>query len=235
MSHFKRDKNHEEIIAGWLDKYFYSKLNVSEVVHKRVEEVISKNRIKEAQKQGIDMVLKDKNEKLYFIDEKSQTTYLNNPLPTFAFEISYEFKGEKRKGWLVDSNKETSHYILVYPASDSIDSYKDLNNVEDIDFAEVLLINKNRLMTELYNLGIDENLLIESAGNIEIENKNVPIKGISKDFVGLYKSGKLAEKPVNLVVKRTMLDTVASAVWKVHKDKVDVIKSFNEYWIKELD
>ena len=43
------------------------------------------------------MVLKDKNEKLYFIDEKSQTTYLNNPLPTFAFEISYEFKGTTRR------------------------------------------------------------------------------------------------------------------------------------------
>lgn len=37
MSHFKRDKNHEEIIAGWPDKNFYSKLKIYEVAHKRVE------------------------------------------------------------------------------------------------------------------------------------------------------------------------------------------------------
>lgn len=36
------------------------------------------------------MVLKDKNEKKFYVNEKSQTTYLNNPRPTFAFEISYE-------------------------------------------------------------------------------------------------------------------------------------------------
>lgn len=88
-------------------------------------------------------------------------------------------------------------------------------------------------MTELYNLGINKELLLESADNIEIENKNVPIKGISKEFVGLYKSGKLAEKPVNIVVKRSILDNVASAIWKVHKDKIDVVKTFNEYWIKD--
>lgn len=232
MSHFKRDKQHEELIAGWLDKYFYSKLNVSEVAHKRVEDGISKERVKEAQKKGVDIILKDRDEELYFVDEKSQTTYLNNPLPTFAFEISYELNGVKRKGWLIDRSKKTSHYILVYPTSETIDSYKELNNVDDIDFAEILLINKNKLMTELYNLGIDDKLLIESAEKLEIENKSVPIEGISKEFVGLFKSGKLAEKPVNLVVKRTVLDNVASAIWKVDKDRVDIIKTFNEYWIK---
>lgn len=79
MSHFTRDKVHEETIAGWLDKNFYSKLNIYEVAHKRVEEV------KAAQEQGIDIVLKDKNEKKFYVDENSQTTYLNNPRPTFAF------------------------------------------------------------------------------------------------------------------------------------------------------
>jgi len=233
MSHFQRDKTHEEIIANWLDKFFYSRLDIFEVGHKRVEEVKEWKRIKEAQSQGIDIVLKDKCEEIYFVDEKSQTTYLNKPLPTFAFEISYEKDGKPRRGWLVDDSKVTSHYILVYPRSETISSYKELKNWRDIDFAEILFINKDRLMTELYNLGINKELLLESADNIEIENKNVPIKGISKEFVGLYKSGKLAEKPVNIVVKRSILDNVASAIWKVHKDKIDVVKTFNEYWIKD--
>lgn len=55
-------------------------------------------RIKDAQSQGIDIVLKDKYEEIYLVDEKSQTTYLNYPLPTFAFEISYEKNGLTKKG-----------------------------------------------------------------------------------------------------------------------------------------
>ena len=98
MSHFQRDKTHEEIIANWLDKFFYSRLDIFEVGHKRVEEVKEWKRIKEAQSQGIDIVLKDKCEEIYFVDEKSQTTYLNKPLPTFAFEISYEKDGKPRRG-----------------------------------------------------------------------------------------------------------------------------------------
>lgn len=123
---------------------------------------------------------------------------------------------------------------MVYPTSETIESYKELRNWRDIDYAEILLINKDRLMTELYNLGINKELLLESASNIEIENKNIPIKGVSRDFVGLYKRGKLAEKQVNLVVKRSLLDNVASAIWKVHKDRIGVVKTFNKYWIRDI-
>lgn len=123
---------------------------------------------------------------------------------------------------------------MVYPTSETIESYKELRNWRDIDYAEILLINKDRLMTELYNLGINKELLLESASNIEIENKNIPIKGVSRDFVGLYKRGKLAEKQVNLVVKRSLLDNVASAIWKVDKDRIGVVKTFNKYWIRDI-
>lgn len=39
MSQFKRDKEHEKIIASWLDKFFYSRLDIFEVGYKRVEKV----------------------------------------------------------------------------------------------------------------------------------------------------------------------------------------------------
>lgn len=235
MSHFKRDKVHEEIIAGWLDKYFYSKLNIYEVAHKRVEEVKAESRIKDAQEQGIDIVLKDKNEEKFYVDEKSQTTYLNDPRPTFAFEISYERDGVLKTGWLVDEKKNTNHYLLVYPMSETILTYKELQTFEDIDSAEILFINKEKLMSELYNLGITEELLVEKAANIEHEKENnhLQIDEISKKFVTLYKSGHLNENPVNIIIRRTILDKIASGIWKVKKDSVEEVKSFNQYWIRD--
>lgn len=232
MSYFKRDKKHEELIANWLDEYFYSKLERLQVASGRVEVTISENKIKEAQRRGIDMILRDTNGEIYYIDEKSQTTYLNNPLPTFAFEISYESNGVTKKGWLVDEDIKTTHYILVYPGSESIKTYRELKNVEDIDFAEIILIDKSRLMKELYKLGINEELLIESAKKISIENPKVSIENVPREFGRLVKSNQLTEKPVNLVIKRTILENIASAIWKVHKDRIYVIKTFNEHWLK---
>lgn len=231
MSYFDRDKKHEEIVAGWLEKYFYSQLNASVVNYMRVEEVSNADRIKEAQTLGIDLVLKDSNEEMYFIDEKSQTTYMNNPLPTFAFELSYEYNGVTRKGWLLDENKKTNYYLLIYPRSYTKESYKELSDIDDLDFAEIILLNKKRLITELSNIGISLKSLIEIAKNIQTENKPIPISDKSKNYVSIYKSSYLSEKPVNIVIKRTLLDTASSAIWEVHKNKIVEKKTFNKYWI----
>lgn len=232
MSQFKRDIVHERLIADWLDKYFYNKFNVYEVGSKRVEEVKNSSRIKDAQSKGIDIVLKDKNQEKFYVDEKSQTTYLNKPRPTFSFEISYEYKGVLKTGWLVDENKLTNHYLLVYPMSEKILTYKELKSFEDIGSAEIIFIGREELMSELYNLGITEELLVEKAANIKVDNEHLQIDEISKRFVTLYKSGHLDENPVNLIIRRSILDKVASAIWQVSKDGIEEVKSSNKYWIE---
>lgn len=90
-----------------------------------------------------------------------------------------------KTGWLVDENKSTNHYLLFYPLSETILTYKELQTFEDIDSAEILFINKEKLMSELYNLGITEELLVEKAANIEQEKENnhLQIDEISKKML----------------------------------------------------
>lgn len=90
-----------------------------------------------------------------------------------------------KTGWLVDENKSTNHYLLVYLLSETILTYKELQTFEDIDSAEILFINKEKLMSELYNLGITEELLVEKAANIEQEKENnhLQIDEISKKLL----------------------------------------------------
>ena len=202
MTEFKDDLRREKIIADWMDKYFYSKFNPSEIATKRPHEFGDKAREKRAQYGGVDIVMKDNDSKIYLIDEKSQTNYLNKNRPSFAFEI-FSFSNEKvKKGWLLDSKKKTDYYILIYPNSKKIGGYKELYDKEEIDFVSVYLIERQKLLEEIYKIGLTNEKIIEEASNLTEVNTLVNIKGIPPEKVSLYKSKKMEEIPVNLVVKK---------------------------------
>jgi len=84
-SSFVSDLNNEKRLAVLLNKYY--KKYLKKYYFKRVSTGIE-------QRKGVDVkFIHKKTKQEFLIDEKAQLDYLNNNLPTFAFEIYYT-KGE---------------------------------------------------------------------------------------------------------------------------------------------
>ncbi|MEC8832937.1 MAG: hypothetical protein VX772_11300 [Bacteroidota bacterium] len=104
-SKFKADLSKEKKLTPLLDLYYQKYLK-----HYTFERISHLNQ----QLQGIDLILKDKqSEKQFYVDEKAQLDYINESLPTFAFELFYHKNGNQKQGWLFDSSKKTHFYALV--------------------------------------------------------------------------------------------------------------------------
>lgn len=100
ISYFKSDLNKERILGEYLDERYLEIFAKSTFKVKRIHD-------KTKQLLGIDLILYD-NSRSYNIDEKAQLDYLNQSLPTFAFELSYLKKeiGAKVGSWM-DPKKRT--------------------------------------------------------------------------------------------------------------------------------
>lgn len=184
MSFFYSDLNNEKKLGEFLDQIYHNlKLNFE-----RISDI-------DLQHQGVDIKITHNNV-IYFIDEKSQLNYLNNDLPTFAFEINYLKDNSLRKGWLYDENKITDHYFLVtgiYLKSDKIEG--------GIKSCKITSVNRKKLIILLNQKGITEKYLFEKSQEVRKSNlkNNIPIKELNNFKEGaLFFSTQLAEKPINL-------------------------------------
>jgi len=101
MSKFNEDLGKEKILGQFLDT-IYKNLNLE---FERVGD-------RSTQHRGIDLIYHHKNS-IVHIDEKAQLHYLNKNLPTFTFELSYIKENMFKKGWLLDTKKQTDYYFLV--------------------------------------------------------------------------------------------------------------------------
>lgn len=99
-SNFKADLSKEKQLTPLLD-YYYQK-HLKHYTFERVSQL-------KQQLQGIDLILKDRQSgKQFYLDEKAQMDYINESLPTFAFELFYQKDGVKKQGWLFDASKKNS-------------------------------------------------------------------------------------------------------------------------------
>lgn len=167
--------------------------------------------------------LKDKN-----VDVKS----IAKLIPTFSFEISGNVSS-KQKGWLVNPNLATDYYLIVYhDIEDSTESYK-INKqkmtVDNINYTKAILIKKEKLLKQIRKEFHEKTFetIIE-----EIRNASECKRGIQR-FV-LDNDGKprtkergeinemwftvskqLKEEPVNIIIRRQLLEEIAERVWEV--------------------
>lgn len=189
-SKFTSDLAKERFIQPLLDSYY------RQLKHYSFERVTDS----EQQYQGVDLILSHKeNGMRFFVDEKAQLDYLNESLPTFAFEIQYQKEGSKKEGWLYDSNKKTQFYALATSI------FSDEN--EKLTSCKLTFINREKLLSLLKLKGIDKSTLIDYGkttqnGKIIIEQ----LDPIAEGYLFLSKSK--AELPLNLVLKLN---------WLIHK------------------
>lgn len=189
-SNFHDDLRKEQVLSSYLDSYYSSVFENTDYTLERVHD--PRNQYK-----GIDLIIKN-NKKEYFIDEKAQLDYLEESLPTFAFELSY-YKGPKiKQGWLLDSLKETQFYFLI----SAIKCHIPGKIFTGIKSAKVISVNRKLLLNYLDSIGLDKTRLEHYDYKLRKEGRfKNPIKELDRRTEGnIYYSEKKVERPMNIVL-----------------------------------
>ncbi|WP_136468497.1 hypothetical protein [Flagellimonas onchidii] len=196
-SNFKIDLTKEKHLSSLLDSYYQK--------HLRFYNFKRMHALKQ-QLTGIDLVLKHKTSpQTFFLDEKAQLDYINESLPTFAFELFYQKNGMDKPGWLFDSNKVTHFYALVTSIfSDEAGKYTSCN---------ITFVNRRKLISYLTKRGLTQLFLKEVItnnkdfhGKLILENLNPKTEG----YLFFSRKNKV-ESPINLVLKLEFLCRVGVA------------------------
>ena len=196
-SNFKADLSKELRLSSLLDTYYQKHLKRYDF--ERVSEL-------KKQLQGIDLILKDKQSgHFFFVDEKAQLDYINESLPTFAFELFYSKNGVQKQGWLFDVSKKTHFCALVTSIySDESDVFTSCN---------ITFVNREKLILRLHELGLNQSFLEELAlDQKEVHGKLVLERLDPKKEGYLYfSSTNKVEKPVNLILRLEFLNRIGVA------------------------
>ena len=211
-STFKGDLKSERAVNEFLQKYLYSYL-----VDEGIIDSFNSNTTLDQQHKGIDTIIyiiKDGNDeqvRCINIDEKAAVHYARNnlsdePLTTFAFEVSYMKGGELKRGWLTNEKyKETHAYFLCWLWIKS-DANKYNLSCEDILKMEVISIPKVKTR---------EKLIMRAMGSKDI-------KTFEKKSDILRK--KMKKRGVNRLELEHQLDPLINAL--------DDIPDFNKMHLK---
>ena len=150
---------------------------------------------------GVDVIFIHKNtETNFYIDEKAQLDYVNEDLPTFAFEIGFYKNEVYKEGWLYDSHKKTDFYALATAIyEDEPGTYTS---------CKITLVNRKKLRSWLSNHKITKTLLNEYRFSNKSHQGKLVLKELcqkSEGYLYFSNSNKM-EKPVNLILKLHFLE-----------------------------
>ena len=200
------------IVNEFLDDYFYSR------EFDKAKWVVDK----EGQLKGIDVYLTSEKYGLdnAKVDIKSAVKYSNRYLSTFSLELSFiGYRGDERTGWFLNDNLETEYYLFLYPRSQKY--YTDMIFKDDIDYIDYYLVKKEDLVKFFQSRGYDKERLMEVSDEMRKEfaesGKDKIIRDSGSENFHFTLSGKLAEQPVNAVVKRQVYEKYATIKGRITK------------------
>lgn len=185
-STFTSDLKKERNLAPFLDRLYSENLKSYDFV---------RNHDQKEQLMGIDVVFTHKKTNRSFnVDEKAQLDYLNERLPTFAFEVSYLKDGERKKGWLFDNQKKTEFYALVTSIfSDAPEKYTS---------CKITLVNRSLLLSFLEKRKVVFEKL--SPPNNHGKQRLEALDERTEGYLYFSKRNK-AEQPLNIVLRLDFL------------------------------
>lgn len=198
MSYRDADTRAERELAAFLDE---RQLYTRYLGYQSIQRVTDP----ELQLAGADVVATGQ-DRAHYIDEKAQLHYLARPLPTFAFELEFLRYGSPVTGWALRPDLMTDKYLLLWPQS----NVTDFRLVGRGDFTQVgyLLLDRLQLWLRLVRLGLTPQVLRERAAQIRASGQGgrhpTGIDGITLHF-----STQFDEQPINLVVRRPILEGLA--------------------------
>lgn len=208
----KEDTRLELIVNEFLDDYFLSK--EFDATRWVVE--------KEEQLSGVDIYLTSEKHGLNEakVDIKSAVKYSNCYLSTFSLELSFiGYRGGEKTGWFLNDSLETEYYLLLYPRSQKY--YTDMIFKDDIDYIDYYLVKKDDLMKFFKSRGYDKERLLEVSNEMREEfaekGGDKIIRDSGSENFHFTLSGRLAEQPVNIVVKRQVYEKYATMKGRITK------------------
>ena len=141
---------------------------------------------------------------------------MNKDIPTFAFELSFLlYDGTEVEGWLTDAAKETQYYLLLWPFARLVEPVTRPPEFKEITKLRYFLVKRSDIISLLLSRGFDRNALLQKAREMRAVVKgnddNQRLKALDKEKYGFYfmYTYFLAEKPVNVVIPRRMLEEIA--------------------------
>ncbi|WP_345084835.1 hypothetical protein [Nemorincola caseinilytica] len=202
-----RDMDHaaDTALMQYLDRYFYPQHTTS---YRRYND-------KEHQLQGIDTICDIGDLKELLIDEKAVSQYINEDLPTFAFEVDFlRSSGELTPGWLFDTGKRTRYYLLSWIRADISNDIPPRERslhltADNILSLDTLLVNRKAIINMLRNYGIDREYVEAIAPRIRATGKQGYYEKDNDRPCNFFFSAQLAERPINIVVSKRKLEELA--------------------------
>ena len=194
----------EAQLACFMDKYLYSNFPNNEAFDniRRIDD-------KREQLNGVDVEFIGKDGKHYCVDEKAQLYYLNQDLPTFAFEILFKRNGYDTTGWLCNDSLKTDLYMLIWPFATQ-DTPKGIT-WDKFTKADCLLIQKKRLLKMLSDKGLSIEEMLDGARRIRRSGKTgkIPIAGLRGIYYYASNPQRYREAPINIVISKNILNEIA--------------------------
>lgn len=213
MARGLRDMDHaaDNALMQYLDRNFYPAHTLN--FHRYNDEA--------HQMQGIDTVFDIDGLKGILVDEKALTHYINEDLPTFAFEVDFlRSKEQLAAGWLFDPEKRTEYYLISWIRADIKSSIpareRSLHlTADNIISLDTLLINRKAILNTLRTYGMSREQVMDVAPQIRAEGRSGYYKKDNERPCNLFFSGQLAEKPINIVVSKKKLEELACHRFKI--------------------
>jgi hypothetical protein len=208
------DMQQEQIITSFLKKYLFAQLFPSAEF---VEDT-------ERQIKGIDVVLHE-NGCHENLDIKAQASsrYISQPVPTFVQELLFTNKAKQETvGWFL-KELETDTYVYVWLHAANTNTSGLLETPEDVIEAEVMFVDKIPLIAYLESKGYTADILTQRARHLRKiglyrQDSVLPEKNDSEMWLSY--SADLAEKPVNLVIKKCVLKRFSTHHLRVTKTDI---------------
>lgn len=195
-SNFKTDLAREKKLATLLDFYYQKHLRFYDF-----ERVYDQKQ----QMKGVDLVFTNKKTKaIVYIDEKAQLDYVNESLPTFAFELLYQKNGVNKFGWFFDSSKTTHFYGLVTGIYADEDGVYTSCNITFVNRQKLILYLEKRGLTHAFF----QQIIAENNGfhgKYILKTLNPKTEG----YLFFSKKNK-AENPVNLILRLAFLHKIGA-------------------------
>lgn len=225
-----QDMRAERMLAGFMDACFYEKATARSKGAMTFRRIVDR----EVQMKGVDVCVETKNGRM-LIDEKASIYYSNTMLPTFAFELDSIQEGHAAPvpGWFVNDALLTEYYMLIWPnvkcrQQDGKWVRKEIGSIvrDDFTIVEAMLIGRADIRAELERIGYGAERLLACAQRLRSAHRGASTKQDVQltDDLKLSFSAQLAERPVNLVIRRELLRRLAKGIYLIAADGYAQIK-----------
>jgi len=206
------DTKVEKLYSQFLDMYFYPQLMSDFKDIKDAKRAYDY----ETQISGVDVDITMKDDSHMYIDEKVAAYYANKQLDTYSFELYFTGRSAERYGWFINDELKTNKYVLVYPRvrAGIAMEYMELDDILGVD---IIVIGKKKLKSYLNSRNITKSYMLSIVDymNNSRSVSYVPIHGTKVAY--FHRSNKFPESPINLIVKKSKLAELATAVYTVDK------------------